>query len=104
MGKTAVVPLVLEFAKKVRSAFRVEKLIFFGSRVGGDYLLQSDYDFILVSSDFEGIPFIKRPVLVYPHFPGNLSLEVLCYTPSEFQKKANGLNIVSEAVKTGVEV
>jgi len=29
---------------------------------------------------------------------------LLCYTPEEFEERKNGLNIVSEALKNGIEM
>ena len=45
---------------------RVEALILFGSRAEGKTDEWSDYDFIVVSPDFEGIAFIERGRLMFP--------------------------------------
>jgi len=40
------------------------RIFLFGSRARGNHLKDSDYDLIVVSSRFEGIPFTKRIVML----------------------------------------
>lgn len=96
--------LIDEFLTKLGQAFKIEKVILFGSRAKGDALKKSDYDLIIVSSDFQGIPFIKRMTLVYKFWTLDIALEALCYTPEEFKKKSRQITIVSQAVKEGIEI
>jgi predicted nucleotidyltransferase len=91
------------FVERVRTKYQITQAIFFGSRAGGDYLVNSDYDIILVSPDFQGVFFSQRSALMYDfwtHWP--LEIEPLCYTPEEFEKKKGQIGIVSEAIKEGV--
>jgi predicted nucleotidyltransferase len=81
------------------------KIILFGSRVRGDYLRDSDYDVIVVSSSFKGKHFTERSsevlkLLWRAGLRGDF--EVLCYTPEEFEKKSRNLGIVREALKEGL--
>lgn len=76
----------------------------FGSRAWSDSLGTSDYDLIIVSPNFEGIPFVKRLPLVYAHWTFDVPLEALCYTPAEFDKNRRQIGIVSHALKEGIEV
>ena len=80
------------------------KDILFGSRAHGTNLVSSDYDFIIVSKDFEGIPFTDRIRKMYDFWDHDIPIEPLCYTPAEFKKKSREISIVREAVKTGVVV
>ncbi|HSV99741.1 MAG TPA: nucleotidyltransferase domain-containing protein [Sedimentisphaerales bacterium] len=92
-----------DFARRVREKYRITQAIFFGSRVRGDYLADSDFDIVLVSPDFQGVFFSQRSALMYDfwrHWP--LEIEPLCYTPEEFEAKKRQIGIVSEAVKEGV--
>ncbi|MFW6126021.1 MAG: nucleotidyltransferase domain-containing protein [Chloroflexota bacterium] len=108
MGKRAtgpdVEPVVTEFARRVRVAFQADRVIFFGSRVRGDHLKQSDYDFIIVSDAFEGLPFDRRIALTYQLWDSPMPVEPLCYTREEFERKRSQVSIVREAVREGVEV
>jgi hypothetical protein len=108
MGKKAtgpvLAPVVTDFARRVRAAFKVDKIILFGSRVRGDYLSESDYDFIIVSDDFKGLPFNRRMTLMYELWDSSLPIEPLCYTKEEFERKSNQISIVRDAVRDGIEV
>ncbi len=96
---------IKDFVRKVKKKFKIEKAIFFGSRAKGDFFKDSDYDIILVSSDFKDIFFTKRIAMMYDfweYFP--LEIEPLCYTPEEFKKKVKEFGIVREAAKEGIEL
>ena len=45
-------PKIIDFVRKARKKFSLQRAIFFGSRARGDYFKHSDYDIILVSSKF----------------------------------------------------
>lgn len=98
-------PKIKDFVHRVKKKYRLEKAIFFGSRVRGDYFKHSDYDIILVSPDFQGKFFTTRISDMYKfwkHFP--LDIEPLCYTPKEFKKKSKEYGIVRTAIKEGIEM
>ena len=78
------------------------RVIAFGSRVRGDALSTSDLDLILVSPRFAAVPFLRRPVEVLEmlDYPGGL--ELLCYTPEEFEEKRRELGIVRVALEEGI--
>ena len=78
------------------------RVIAFGSRVRGDALSTSDLDLILVSPWFAQVPFLRRPVAVLEmlDYPGGL--ELLCYTPEEFEQKRQELGIVRVALEEGI--
>lgn len=98
-------PRIIDFLRKVKKEFKIEKAIFFGSRARGDNFKDSDYDIILVSPDFEKYFFSKRIAEMYKfwnYYP--LEIEPLCYTPEEFEKKKKQIGIVRQAVKEGKEL
>lgn len=90
------------FAEKLRKKFNVQKIILFGSRARGDWLHTSDYDFIIVSPDFEKIGFLERPVQVLRKTKTYFAMDLLCYTPQEFEKKRKQIGTVSQALKEGI--
>ncbi len=106
MGEQAVVDAVVErFVNRVRGALKVHKIILYGSRARGDSLNESDYDMIIVSDDFRGLPFCERIVWMYRYFPvGEYGFEPLCYTREEFKRKSEQICIVREAIREGIEV
>jgi predicted nucleotidyltransferase len=86
----------------LRSRLAPLQVIAFGSRVRGDALSTSDLDLILVSPQFSSIPFLRRAVAVLEmlDYPGGL--ELLCYTPDEFEDKRQELGIVRVALEEGI--
>ena len=97
-------PFVYEFADALKRHFSAEKVILFGSRARGDWLKESDYDFVVVSRQFSDVPFIRRPVPLYEHWHAWPGVELLCYTPEEFERKRRQISIVREAVREGIEL
>ena len=95
---------IVTFVKNLKKDYKIEKVIFFGSRTRNDYLKCSDYDVIVVSTDFEGIFFTDRISKMYKYWGSPKSLEVFCYTSKEFEKKRNQLCIVRKAVETGITI
>ncbi|MFB6158724.1 MAG: nucleotidyltransferase domain-containing protein [Candidatus Nanohalobium sp.] len=82
----------------------IEKAILFGSRARGDYLKHSDVDLILVSEDFKGVDWTERGKRFYLQWEGEQPLEILCYTPEEFEKKKNMIGTVKTAAEEGIEI
>jgi len=95
---------VNNFLGRVRSKFNIEKIILFGSRARNDYLKGFDYDFILVSKDFEKYNFLDRISEVMREGNINFSADILCYTPKEFNKKKKEIGIIGNAMKEGIEI
>ena len=104
MGKKTD-PKIVDFLRRVKKDYNIDQAIFFGSRARGDHFKGSDYDIILVSSDFKGIFFTKRIANMYKywkHYP--LDIEPICYTPKEFANKSKEHGLVNEATKEGIHL
>ena len=84
--------------------FKVNEAYLFGSRAKGNALKTSDVDVILVSEGFASMNWFERMTFAYRKWPFKESLEPLCYTLKEFEKKRSELGIVMDAVNTGVRV
>ena len=95
---------VKKYLKILNKKFKVEKSILFGSRARNDYLDTSDVDLIVVSKDFSNIVFRKRMGEVIEHWGGDVDLEVICYTPEEFEKMKKRIGLVRKAVEEGIEM
>ena len=93
-----------KYLRDVGKHFKVEKALLFGSRAGEDYFLNSDVDLIIVSPDFEKINFRKRMGELLEWWDEKVDLEVIGYTPEEFEKKKKQIGIVRQAVKEGIEI
>lgn len=93
-----------DFASRLREEVGAQKVILFGSRARGDWLKESDYDFLVVADCFQDVPFSLRPAGLYRHWKGRPGIELLCYTPREFERKRRQITIVREAVREGIEL
>jgi len=93
-----------EFLKKVRIRFSLGVVILFGSRSRGEYLKQSDYDLIIVSKKFEGVHFLERIYQLLELWDCDADVDLLPYTPEEFEEKKGQIGIVKQAVEEGIEV
>jgi len=99
-----VAAFVRDHLPRLRERFAPLRAIVFGSRARGEALSTSDLDLILVSPRFASVPFLQRPVRVLEtlDYPGGL--ELLCYTPEEFEAKREEMGIVRVAMTEGIEL
>jgi len=79
------------------------RVLIFGSRVKGDATEESDIDVIIISSAFEGTPFIRRmeKTLKIARFPKHV--DYLCYTPAEFERIKESSSVVEDALEDCIE-
>ena len=61
----------------------------------------SDIDVIMVSNYFLKIPFVKRMPLVLKKIRFKKHIDIICYTPSEFEKIRKTSIILKEALGYG---
>ncbi len=102
-GETTVqvVQRLRNLKRRLAREFRVEKMILFGSRARGDWLLTSDADVMIVSPDFAGSRFVDRSAEILRHWRGRVDLEVFCYTPAEIAERRRDFGIIAQALKEG---
>ncbi|MFH1801287.1 MAG: nucleotidyltransferase domain-containing protein [archaeon] len=104
MGKEEYIRILKKFKEKLKGKIKVEKMILFGSRAVGDNRKDSDIDLLIVSSSFNGKNFFDRVKKMYNYWDLDYAVDFLCYTPEEFEKLSKKISIVTEALKTGVEI
>jgi len=92
------------FAKALKRRLNVERLILFGSRARGDNFVTSDFDFVIVSEDFSGVPFVKRAAPLYDLWRSSRDMEVLCYTPDEWLGLKDKRGALLNAQKEGIRL
>ena len=92
-----------KFLNKLKKYYNIKRAIIFGSRARGDYFLDSDVDLILISEDFKNFSFTDRIGNIIELWDSGVDLEVICYTPEEFEKKKKQIGIVKTAVEEGIE-
>ncbi|MHA1697264.1 MAG: nucleotidyltransferase domain-containing protein [Promethearchaeota archaeon] len=93
----------MEFLRLVKEKINIEKAILFGSRARGNFLKKSDYDLIIVSRDFKDVFFTKRIAILqalWPFYP--IDLDLICYTPEEFNEKAKEIGTIRNAIRDGI--
>ena len=104
MVRKADLEVVEKFKRKLLKRVKNLKIILFGSRATGNFSEDSDFDLIIVSKAFENKNIIKRCALMYEDWDYNFAVDFICYTPDEFNKKKNQINIINEALKMGVVI
>lgn len=87
--------------RRLARQIRVERMILFGSRARGDWLLTSDADVMLVSPDFAGRRFVDRSAEILRLWRGRVDLEAFCYTPAEIAERRQEIGIIAQALKEG---
>ncbi|MEM3536586.1 MAG: nucleotidyltransferase domain-containing protein [Candidatus Bathyarchaeia archaeon] len=83
---------------------KIDFAILFGSTVYGKRLRDSDIDLIVVSKDFDGMPFEKRMLILQKHWKHNVMLEAFGFTSTEFEKLKNKSIVVQEAAEKGKKI
>ncbi len=104
MGRKNHLNLLKIFKRKLSEKIVVNKLILFGSRAWGKPQRYSDFDLIIVSSEFKDKDFFERGSQLYNYWNVDYPVDFLCYTPEEFNKLKKGVTIVNLAVKKGIEI
>jgi len=92
------------FLWRVHAVFPLERAFLFGSRARREELLHSDYDLILVSPAFQGLPYPERVRRILELWELEVGLEPIPLTPEEFAERAEKITVVREAVRTGKEI
>jgi uncharacterized protein len=90
---------------EIERHFHPQHVILFGSRATGKARPDSDVDLIVVSPCFEGKEMGKRTLQFWQQIETwryGLAVDVLCYTPEEFEVMGTGIGMIAEAAKEGI--
>ncbi len=93
-----------EFLPKLIAEFRPTLVLAFGSRARGEGLAHSDLDLLVVSEYFRDVRWLDRPVLVFEKVGLSFGVDLLCYTPEEYERKREELGIVRTASLDGLRL
>ncbi|HLB37647.1 MAG TPA: nucleotidyltransferase domain-containing protein [Gemmatimonadales bacterium] len=93
-----------EVLPRLIERYRPAHVILFGSRARGDALKDSDLDVLVVSDAFADVRWLDRMFRVYQDCDIRMGVELLCYTPDEYQRKLGELGIVRTASEEGLEL
>ena len=96
--------LIAGHVKFLKKKFSPDKIILFGSRAREDNLEESDIDIMVISDKFSKIGFRERIIESYGLWDKKQGLDVICYTPEEFEKRKKQMGIVQTAAEEGIEI
>jgi len=83
---------------RLTSTPEVERVILFGSYAAGRRDLFTDLDLLVVMSSEQD--FVHRTAELYQQLAAGVDLDLLVYTPEEFERERHG-GFVQQALKTG---
>lgn len=92
------------YLSKLIDSYHPSHVLLFGSRARGTSLKESDLDLLVVSKSFERIPFIQRTQHLLWTLRVPFPIEVLCYTPEEYERKRKEIGVVQVASQEGVDL
>lgn len=108
MDRTSIEPIKLarEYITNLKEQIRVNKAILFGSCAREGKLKEhGDIDIIVLSSDFKKMDFMKRLVLLSKARGRKFmspAMDILGYTPKEFNKLSKESIVLAEAKREGI--
>ena len=89
----------LERIKSQIPALDVQKVILFGSLATGKVGKSSDLDLIIVKKSDE--KFLDRMDEFYEKLDSKVSMDIMVYTPEEFEKMSETNTFIKRAIKEG---
>ena len=95
---------IIEGLKSFKRENDITRMVFFGSRRNGQHTKYSDVDLIVVSPVFQGLKSFRRSPLLRRKWKMDYPVDMLCYTPREFEIKKRQPTIVRQAVQDGIEI
>ncbi len=93
-----------EVLPRLVQRYRPARVLVFGSRARGEALKDSDLDVLIVAEAFRSVRWLDRPVRVTEDCDIRFGVELLCYTPDEYERKLGELGIVRTASEEGLEL
>ena len=104
MVKKKYLESLKKFKQELSNEIPISKMYLFGSRAYGNPHRWSDFDLVIVSSDFRNKPTFKRSLGFRKYWGLDYPVDFLCYTPMEFNKLKKQITIIREAVNKGIEI
>ena len=95
---------IIKELKKFKKENGISRIIFFGSRRNKKYNKYSDVDLAVISSKFKKLRSFERAPTLRLKLRLNYPVDMLCYTPKEFERKKREPTILREAIRTGIEI
>ncbi len=83
---------------------KVEAIYLFGSVARGDFRLDSDFDFIIVSRDWEGMPYLERLGILYRLWSSRRDATLVPLTPEELRERVEKSLALRDASRYWIRV
>lgn len=99
------IEIVRSYIKDLKKNLRIKKVIIFGSAARGEMNRDSDIDVIVLSPDFKTMDFVERTAFLNRNRQGlsrRVPMDIIGYTPEEFEKLARESTTLFEAQKEGM--
>ncbi len=104
---TRVLNNIRKLISELSRRFRIVEVYLFGSYAKGTWIKTSDVDLIIVSPDFEGVPYLKRLDIIYK-IEWDLGItpfiEVIPLTPDEFKRRIEESSVLRDARKYWIKI
>lgn len=104
MSKRSIIYEIKTFKRELHKEFPISKMILFGSRAKDTYRKNSDVDILVVSDKFKRLDQLKRSSKMYKYWSAPYPADFLCYTKKEFEERKHMINIVNDAIRTGISI
>jgi predicted nucleotidyltransferase len=111
MSQTTHTPReIIEYIKNTyinrlkENGISVDSVFFFGSRIRGDYLEDSDIDLLVISPDFKNIDIFKRLILLNKLWDYPIPAEITGYTKEEIRRLRKFSQYVRDATTEGIKL
>ena len=93
-----------KYAQRVRRSYPDAQVILFGSRARGENWITSDYDFIVISRKFVGVPLRERIRLLLNLWTFSKDADVIGLTPKEFKSQRTTSTLIRLALRDGLSL
>lgn len=104
-NSTKSIKIVKSYIKELKKTLEIKKVIIFGSAARGEMRRDSDIDIIVLSPDFKTMGFVERAAFLNRNRRGlsrEVPMDILGYTPKEFDKLTKESTILFEAKEEGI--
>lgn len=101
MNREQLEDLFQDMIEKIEQRMKLYGFIVFGSRARGNFLEHSDFDIIIIANFQE--KYIDRSEWIVHKAAPNLAMDILCYTPDEFDEMFNNYRLIAiDAIDEGI--
>ncbi|MEM1730855.1 MAG: nucleotidyltransferase domain-containing protein [Ignisphaera sp.] len=96
--------ILRDFIVKAKERLGDVEIYLFGSYARGDWLRDSDIDLIIISTLFKDLDMGKRYRIVRELLPTEISVELLLYTPEEFERIKKKSIILQDVIEYWIKL